>query len=280
MALVQVPLSTSTQSRPQVLVQDFHHQPRVKPASSIHSYFTPRHPPPDISLACHASLSPAISGKRSRQQLATHAKLPPTQRLIIDIIKSPVILLDFHRTRSSTCHDPAASISIRLGQLFLTQMEPEGCPLCLRIMLDPTRTPCRHFFCHACLYRYLETSNACPLCSAILYQRVTTTNMPMLQPQSSPASTSRLPQYMLPGASFGNLTIAPPPPPPPASTTDAPSTTDTRSQESNRYRLHQTPRSPPREWLFQHNIPSPSPRDATRQAPEAAIRTSIPSVTM
>lgn len=38
------------------------------------------------------------------------------------------------------------------------------CPLCLKLLVRPTTTPCGHSFCSRCLGRALETRYSCPLC--------------------------------------------------------------------------------------------------------------------
>eukprot|EP00668_Euglena_longa_P015577 GGOE01019677.1.p1 GENE.GGOE01019677.1~~GGOE01019677.1.p1 ORF type:complete len:233 (-),score=65.54 GGOE01019677.1:316-1014(-) len=38
------------------------------------------------------------------------------------------------------------------------------CPLCLKLLVRPTTTPCGHSFCHRCLVKALESRYTCPLC--------------------------------------------------------------------------------------------------------------------
>lgn len=42
------------------------------------------------------------------------------------------------------------------------------CSLCLRMLYQPTTTPCGHTFCRGCLDRCLDYSQACPLCKQSL----------------------------------------------------------------------------------------------------------------
>lgn len=38
------------------------------------------------------------------------------------------------------------------------------CPICYRLLLEPTTTPCGHTFCRDCLARVLDAISCCPLC--------------------------------------------------------------------------------------------------------------------
>lgn len=38
------------------------------------------------------------------------------------------------------------------------------CPICQETIATPKITSCRHTFCQACLDKWLETNNTCPMC--------------------------------------------------------------------------------------------------------------------
>eukprot|EP00667_Euglena_gracilis_P011567 EG_transcript_11829 len=62
----------------------------------------------------------------------------------------------------------AAQPQIHSAELVATgpalDMTDYECPLCLKLLVRPTTTPCGHSFCHRCLAKALESRYTCPLC--------------------------------------------------------------------------------------------------------------------
>ncbi|KAK4615715.1 hypothetical protein CLAFUW4_10461 [Fulvia fulva] len=52
---------------------------------------------------------------------------------------------------------------------FHAQLEPESCPICCKILSQPTKTECGHLFCLPCLLHWTESCHTCPSCQDPLY---------------------------------------------------------------------------------------------------------------
>lgn len=81
-------------------------------------------------------------------------------------------------------------------------------------MNEPINLACGHRFCFQCISYYRKSFNNCPTCTPVVHQ-----NMPAPTPQQAIypqnfTNAQTLPQWMLPGASWGSLRIAQPPPQP------------------------------------------------------------------
>ncbi|KAM3423977.1 hypothetical protein BST61_g1370 [Cercospora zeina] len=54
---------------------------------------------------------------------------------------------------------------------YMSNLGHEDCAICYQPMAQPTRTPCRHYYCLECLQKWLKTNNTCPSCRTILFEK-------------------------------------------------------------------------------------------------------------
>ncbi|UJO16835.1 hypothetical protein CLAFUW4_10139 [Fulvia fulva] len=87
-----------------------------------------------------------------------------------------------------------------------------ACGLGPHVLVSPAVTPCGHHFCTACLQRYIETADICPICNAILVHRETVAfqqapHAPATSLQNDRARVANLQQHLLPEATWGSLGV-------------------------------------------------------------------------
>ncbi|KAM3423978.1 hypothetical protein BST61_g1371 [Cercospora zeina] len=53
---------------------------------------------------------------------------------------------------------------------FIRHLQPEQCDICYDDLVQPTFTPCGHFYCLGCLITWLQMENTCPGCRRKLFE--------------------------------------------------------------------------------------------------------------
>ena len=62
-------------------------------------------------------------------------------------------------------HEQSFRLSCRPVEVTVDASDYE-CPLCMRLLWNPTTTPCGHTFCKMCLDRVLDHNTCCPMCKS------------------------------------------------------------------------------------------------------------------
>ncbi|KAL3637953.1 hypothetical protein CASFOL_018401 [Castilleja foliolosa] len=61
------------------------------------------------------------------------------------------------------------NIFMRRSQVRSQRTDDYDCTLCLKLLYEPTTTPCGHSFCRSCLFQTMDRGNRCPLCRRVLF---------------------------------------------------------------------------------------------------------------
>ncbi|KAL6559523.1 hypothetical protein OROGR_004640 [Orobanche gracilis] len=85
-----------------------------------------------------------------------------------DVIRSG-LQIDPQSTSLLSLERSTANIFTRRSHVKPQRTDDYDCTLCLKLLYEPTTTPCGHSFCRSCLFQTMDRGNRCPLCRTVLF---------------------------------------------------------------------------------------------------------------